>query len=331
MGQLDKAFRKTFDHADYDAVREDGRPWLSLERRGIISVSGSEAVQFLNGMITNDVARLQEDAAMLAAFPNPKGRLIAIARVSLEQGSFIFETEESTYKTVLSNLQRFTLAGDFQVDDLTESFDVVSVRGTVSAASIKSLFGAAPDPASEVTRLAFDGNEVVCIPAARVTGFDLRIPTGITGSVIEALKDNGVVQPAAPLDEVFRIESGIPRFGIDMDGETVIPEIGLEGLISYEKGCYIGQEVIARIHFRGKVAKELKGLVFEAPEALVNKGDELLTHEGKNAGVVTSKTYSPKLKRHIAMAYVRSAYAANGTELRIGHQKCRVADLPFIH
>ncbi|HUF04543.1 MAG TPA: glycine cleavage T C-terminal barrel domain-containing protein [Aridibacter sp.] len=330
MGKLDKTFRETFDLETYTAVRKEGRPWISREERGIIAVSGAEAVQFLNGMITNDIAKLEEGTAMLAAFPNQKGRLIAVTRVSNEEGDFIFETEDSTYETVLANLERFTLAGDFKVEDLTGRSKIVSIRGESSADVVEKVLGGKPEKDCDVTVYDFRGRPVTCLPSVRTRGLDLRVTSEEADDLAEELINAGAVEPKGPLAEVLRIESGIPKFGIDMDGETVVPEIGLEGLISYQKGCYIGQEVIARIHFRGKVAKELKGLVFNAPEALVNTGDELLSQEGKNAGVVTSKAYSPKLEKHIAMAYVRSAFAENGTELRIGHQTCRVSDLPFI-
>lgn len=330
MGKLDKAFREDFDLEAYSAVRDEGRPWISREARGIIAVSGSESVQFLNGMITNDIAKLEEGSAMLAAFPNAKGRLIAVVRVSREDGAFIFETEEGTHKSVLSNLERFTLAGDFRVEDLTEELEIVSIRGEAAADVVDKVLGEKPEKDCGVTVYEFLGESVTCFPSVRVSGFDLRVPSANAGALADELRNAGAVRPEGPLTEVLRIESGIPRFGIDMDEETVVPEIGLEGMISYQKGCYIGQEVIARIHFRGKVAKELKGLVFDAPEALLNTGDQLLSQEGKNAGVVTSKAYSPKLKKHIAMAYVRSAFAENGTELRIEHQTCRVTDLPFI-
>jgi aminomethyltransferase len=124
-----------------------------------------------------------------------------------------------------------------------------------------------------------------------------------------------------------------------MDETTIVPELGIEGLISYNKGCYIGQEIIARIHFRGHVAKSLTGLVFSSPNyeggvaagrggSLV--GTELAAADGKNAGRITSPTYSPKLGRSIALAYVRYDYLAEGTELLAGEQPVMVKPLPFI-
>ena len=129
-----------------------------------------------------------------------------------------------------------------------------------------------------------------------------------------------------------RIESGIPLYGVDMDETTIVPELGLDGLISYNKGCYIGQEIIARIYFRGHVAKRLTGLMSE-PGAIAtgfSAGAELTTSEGKNAGRITSVTYSPKLDKTIALAYVRYDHLAEGTELKVGESDAVVRNLPFV-
>ncbi|MDH3531204.1 MAG: aminomethyltransferase, partial [Acidobacteriota bacterium] len=121
---------------------------------------------------------------------------------------------------------------------------------------------------------------------------------------------------------------GIPVYGKDMDETTVVPEIGIEGLIHYQKGCYIGQEVIARIHFLGKPSKLLKGLEFEG--IVVLDSNDLLNEEGKNAGRITSRVYSPSIAKTIALGYVRNAFVAEGTVLKSGDKPCTVVELPFI-
>ena len=124
-----------------------------------------------------------------------------------------------------------------------------------------------------------------------------------------------------------------------MDETTIVPELGLDGLISYNKGCYIGQEIIARIHFRGHVAKRLTGLVLSEPPAsaggqiadeVVRVPIELTAPEGKPAGRITSLTFSPKLDKTIALAYVRYDYLAEGTLLMAGDGSATVKELPFI-
>ncbi len=125
-----------------------------------------------------------------------------------------------------------------------------------------------------------------------------------------------------------------------MDENTIVPELGLEGMISYTKGCYIGQEIIARIHFRGHVAKQLTGLIFDEPSgekaetrpvgSVPQAENELTTADGKNAGRITSVAYSPKLQRTVALAFVRYDYLAAGTELHANDDEvCQVHPLPF--
>ncbi|MBK6723850.1 MAG: hypothetical protein IPG58_11490 [Acidobacteria bacterium] len=165
-----------------------------------------------------------------------------------------------------------------------------------------------------------------------------RSPWGIFAPIAEAeqfiqtLTTNSAVEISDDLYETLRIEHGIPLYGIDMDETTIVPELGLDGLISYNKGCYIGQEIIARIHFRGHVAKRLTGLTSE-PGAIATgflPDAELTTEDGKNAGRITSVAYSPKLERIIALAFVRYDYLAAGTELKVGDGSVTVTDLPFI-
>ena len=117
-----------------------------------------------------------------------------------------------------------------------------------------------------------------------------------------------------------------------MDETTIVPELGIDGLISYNKGCYIGQEIIARIHFRGHIAKQLTGLILSEPPAEAGGliGQELKSADGKNAGKVTSVCFSPKLDKTIALGYVRYDYLAEGTELKIGDLSAKVKNLPFV-
>ncbi len=141
------------------------------------------------------------------------------------------------------------------------------------------------------------------------------------------LKNLGAIEIGEETQEVLRIENGVPKYGVDMDETTIVPELGIENLISYNKGCYIGQEIIARIHFRGHIAKQLTGLILEN-EAQPN--DELKSFDSKNAGKITSVTFSPKLKKIIALAFVRYDYLEEGTKLTINDTTATVKNLPFI-
>jgi len=280
----------------YQQIRS-GSPGYTELPRALIAVWGREAVPFLDGMITNDVKTLGDGQEMLAAFPNAQGRLAAVVRVLRQGDRFLVETEDATREKVFQNLFRFTFAGDFFVEDLSDGYRYFE----------------------------FFNLDAPAMPGSvRFTGqFSLGqfVPVPEMVSHVDAIHN-------IPHDlyDTLRIENGIPKYGIDMDETTIIPELGFEEMISYKKGCYIGQEIIARIHFRGHVAKRLTGLVVDKE---ITETD-LTTVEGKNAGRITSVAYSPRLERTIALAYVRYDYLAAGTELEVGGTPTTVTQLPFI-
>jgi len=312
---------------EYQAVRENGGGFYE-QKRGLIEVSGAEAEMFLNGLITNDVKKLAENSSMLAAFPNAQGRLLAVVRVWRKNGKFYFDTEEKTHETVLKNLQRFTLAGNFFVNDLSDKFAFFSIRGK---RILNSKFQI-PNSRNETIETEFKSEKITVLNNSNLgeNEFYFYVPKTQAENFKKELQKAGFAAISDQTFEILRIEAGLPLYGIDVDETTIVPEIGLTELISYNKGCYIGQEIIARIHFRGHVAKKLTGLVFENEIVEINPGDELKSMEGKNAGRVTSVTFSPKLSGKIALAYVRYDYLAEGTEVKIKDFTAHVKDLPFV-
>src|SRR5687768_13486888 len=298
----------------YNQIRSGGAGFMEMPG-GLIAVSGKEAVQFLDGMITNDMKTIADGEQMLAAFPNAQGRLLGIIRVLRQGHRFLVETEEATREKVYQNLFRFTFAGDFLVEDLSEQFRFFELFGELDHRSLFVLGVSTNEP------IVFEGRSTcVFVPADSAVVFR------------KSLHELECIEIGDELYETLRIESGIPKYGVDMDENTIVPELGLDGMISYTKGCYIGQEIIARIHFRGHVAKQLTGLMSEPPasEGGFLPSAELATPEGKNAGRITSVTYSPKLEKDIALAYVRYDHLAEGTELLAGETPVRVTKVPVI-
>ena len=309
----------------YDAIRENEKGFYE-QKRGLIAVWGKEAVQFLNGLITNDVGKLEDNAKMLAAFPNAQGRLLATARVLRQGDKFLFETEAETREKVFQNLFRFTYAGDFFVEDLSEQYGFIISRGN----DFSSLKFDIPE-GDEIVENDFRGEKILTIKSFRSNGIDLIVPqTQIREDLLKELLASGAVKISEETQEVLRVENGVPRYSVEWDETTIVPELGIEGLISYNKGCYIGQEIIARIHFRGHVAKQLTGLIFNDDIAEIKPNDEIKSVEGKNAGRITSAAFSPKLGKTIALAYMRYDYLAEETELKIGDVTAKVKTLPFI-
>ena len=291
---------------DYQKIRGNGFGFYQ-SKNGLIEVSGKEAVQFLNGLITNDVAKLEENSQMSAAFPNAQGRLLANVKVMRRGEKFLFETDSVTHEKVFQNLFRFTYAGDFFVEDLTKNFKCF-----------------------EISNFKFQNTGADDIEFQSRFGKSYFVPTDSAENFKKELINQNAVEISDELYEVLRVENGIPKYGVDMDETTIVPEIGIDGLINYNKGCYIGQEIIARIHFRGHVAKQLRGLIFDDENPEIKPNDEIKSLDGKNAGRITSVTFSPKLEKTIALAFVRYDYLAEGTELKAGDLTAKVKNLPFI-
>lgn len=317
---------------EYAAVREGSAGLIDLSPRGRMLVSGSEAVQFLNGLITNDMKTLDENSGMPAAFPNVQGRLVAAVRVVRLQDegtdkkvcpTFLIDTEAPTHETVRKTIERFTLAGDFRVKDVTSETVMLSVQGGKAASVVGSVLGEAaavstPNGAGEINWQQTGATAVVTVVHTSHSGedgFDLIVENSHAGSLWNALQQAGARPVGYDALEILRIEAAVPRYGVDMDDTNVVTETNLDDAVSYTKGCYIGQEIIARIKYRGHVAKKLSGITFHGM-AVVNAGSPINSVDGKEIGRVTSVTFSPKLKRTIALAYLKYDYLIPGTEVK---------------
>jgi aminomethyltransferase len=312
----------------YEAVRS-GVGLIDLSSNGRIRVGGTEAVMFLNGLITNDMKTLEENHWMRAIFPTVQGRLIAVTRVvrlpdeQTAKGSspkFILETEAATRQRLLKTIERFTMAGDFRVSDVTDETAMLSLQGPKSAELIDRVLG------SKFTELAQNGAHEITWQDRSVTiigsthtgedGFDLIVEKESSMLLWTVLSDAGAVSIGDDVLEALRVEAGIPAFGRDMDETNVVPELDLEDAVSYTKGCYVGQEIIIRIKHRGHVAKKLCRLTVDS-DRTVEPGAVIKSLEGAEVGHVTSTSFSPRQQKTIALGYVRYEHTAKNTEVRV--------------
>jgi folate-binding protein YgfZ len=324
--------------AEYASVRGGSAGLIDLSSRGRIEVSGAEAVQFLNGLITNDVKALEAGAWMRAAFPNVQGRLIAEARIlRLDGDRFLFDTEAATHERVLKTLERFTLAGDFRVKDLTDETALISVQGARAAEVIKATLN---EEASQMERgrvhtTQWNDQSLHVIRATWTAedGFDLLVNEADAVSLWDALTTRGARAFGFDAFDILRIEAGIPAYGVDMDETNVVLEATPDDAVSFTKGCYIGQEIIARIHWRGHVAKRLTGLTFDEPGE-AQREDKIRAMDGKEIGRLTSVAFSPRLNRLVALGYVKYDYLAAETPVRVISNEtelaARVVALPHV-
>ncbi|HEX6187482.1 MAG TPA: hypothetical protein VFZ40_05350, partial [Pyrinomonadaceae bacterium] len=243
--------------SEYSAVRDGGAGLIDLSSRGRILISGSEAVMFLNGLITNDMKTLAANSWMAAAFANVQGRLLAAVRIAHREDGFLIDTESATRETVITLLDRFTLAGDFRLQDLTDETAMFSVQGRRASEIISRVFGAeaAGVERQKIVNAQLDDATVSVIRATHTAedGFDLFVQANDRSKLGDALMASGAAPISNVTFETLRIEAGVPLYGIDMDENNVVTETNLDDAVSFTKGCYLGQEIIVRIKHRGHV------------------------------------------------------------------------------
>src|SRR5579871_5727566 len=275
---------------------------LDLSFRSRICLTGADRVRFLHGQVTNDIKRSRVGEGCFAALVTAKGKMESDLNIYNLQDELLLDFEPGLTERVSERLEKFIVADDVQVVDVAPHYGLLSVQGPKAEAVVRALeiFSEIPAKAFQSVKIS-DAmlGEIYLVNQQRVAlaGFDLFVPLNSLGAVadkmIAAAKSIGGRAVGWDALEIARIEAGIPRFGLDMD-ETNIPlESGIEArAVSYTKGCYIGQEVINRIHSIGHVNKELRGLRIDGDlKGAPVKGDKLF-HEGREVGYVTSAVKS---------------------------------------
>lgn len=322
--------------SEYRSLREDGAGLIDLSSRGRIRVTGSEALMFLNGLVTNDMKTLDVNHWMPAVFPNVQGRILAAVRIARTADGFLLDTESATHDRVLNTIERFTLAGDFKVIDITDSSSMLTVQGKSAKEVVEKVLGQAPAiHRNDTLEIEWREQSLTLLRATHTAedGFDLIVPMENATALWDLLVEAGARPTGYDVFEKLRIEAGIPRFGRDMDESNVVTETNLDDAISYTKGCYLGQEIIVRIKHRGHVAKKLTGLVFEK-EAAIEPGAVVQSAAGAEIGRVTSATFSPSLGRTVALAYLKYEFLSAGTTVTVnsstGQVSATVTELPFV-
>jgi tRNA-modifying protein YgfZ len=305
--------------AQYRQLREECG---LLERsRGAIDVLGPDAAEYLQGQLTNDVEALADGEGQYAALLDRKGHMQADLRVlRVGDGALLLDTEPETKDAALRHLTMYSIGREVEVSDATAERAFVSLIGPRSA----EIAGTPPLPefANEATKLA----SVDVLAVGTRAGIDLLYPAEERERVIAALTEAGAVEVSPEAVEILRVEAGVPRFGAEMDATTMPAEAAIvEDAVSFTKGCYIGQETVARLHYKGKPNKHLRGLRLSAaaaPGAALRLGDKEV---GTLGGAVVSPAHGP-----IGLAIIRRE-AEPGAELTVGEDgvTAEVVALPF--
>jgi folate-binding protein YgfZ len=287
--------------------------FFDLSARVKLRLSGGDAFRFLNGQITNNLAKAGATAAIQASILNAKGKLSAHVFISKEtDNTFLLDAEPELREQLPARLDRYIIADDVQMEDGTDKFSVFHL-----------LTGSPPTLAGSMRTIAAD--------RFGSAGWDVWSASEDALKIRRQLADDFALCDE-PCAEVLRIEQGIPRWGRELTSEIIPVEANLEASsIDYAKGCYIGQEVVSRMKMSGQRNKSLCGLV-SLSGASLQSGARLTSESdpGKDAGWITSVTTSARLGKEIALGYVKRGYNIAGTHLQAGGVPVQVTALPFI-
>lgn len=306
--------------AQYRQLREECG-LLDRSKRGKLIVSGAEAAEYLQGQLTSDVEALPPGEGQYAALLDRKGHMQAdmrVLRISAEE--IWIDTEPEGIEAARRHLEMHKIGREVAIADLTAERAILSLIGprSVEIASTAAL----PEDSFAETSIAGTG----CLAVGTAGGIDLIAKSVEVERLREALVEAGAVPVGVEAAEVLRVEAGTPRFGAEMSAETMPAEAGIvERAVSFTKGCYIGQEPVARLHYKGRPNRHLRGLELSAP---ATPGESLRLGE-KEVGRIGSACVSPA-RGPIALAIVRRE-AEPGAELAVGEDgvTARVVDLPF--
>jgi tRNA-modifying protein YgfZ len=296
---------------EYELLTESAGLVDRSERAKFV-VRGGEAVDFLQGQVSNDVEGLSPGTGCYATILNHKGKLRTDLRILRGQDFLWLDTEAVGHAVLRHMLDTYTLGRDVQWEDLTEDHAVLSLIGP----RVDELAAEAP-PGEEHSFT--DSGRGLWVR----TDLGLDVVCGLERAA-ELRSELGVEEVSMDAAECLRIESGRPRLGVDMGSETMPQEAGInERAVDFEKGCYVGQETVARLHWRGKPNRHLRGLRLSEPverRTDVHSGDKVV---GRVSSICVSPRFGP-----IALALIRRE-ASPGDTVRVGGAEAEVVELPF--
>ena len=319
---------------EYRAVRA-GVGAIDRSMLGKVTVTGRDRQAFLQGMLSNEVKDLKSGEGTAAAFLDAHGKVMALLHVYVLDDRLLLELPAGRTEKTLQALDHFLISEKAYFENADEAFCVVAVQGPGAQRALSALAGRsielAPYHHQEVA-IAGAPVRVIHRQEAGVPGFHCWTMPFHCAALWEALIAGGARPVGMEALNVLRVEAGVPWYGHDVDDTVILPEVRLEQVVSYNKGCYIGQEVVARVKYRGHVNRALSGLILDGDR--VPPAGAAVVAEAKEVGRITSAVRSIALGKPIALGYVRREHFASGSAVAVQDGEtliqARVGELPFV-
>lgn len=335
--------------SEHHAVR-NGVGLADVSYRSRHQLVGDDRAKFLHRIISNDVETLSAGQGTYATLLTHRGKIIADLNVYVLEDAIIIDTAPETAENLFGELDKYIIADDVELSDLTAEIGAIAVHGPKSSELVQSALSV-----SDLTTLperhscvrpadARFEHRIVCVrtDATGEIGYTLYTATKVLASLWETLMTEGSQFDVQPIGwdalESLRIEAGIPRYGTELTDAVIPLEAELEHAINFEKGCYIGQEIVARMKYRGHPNRLLRGIEIDDNPTFQDdcelRSGALIFNADKEIGWVTSHTFAPTLGKEIALGYVRIAVTEPGSRVQIetsdGRVDATVVLLPFL-
>ena len=312
------------DHeAEYRTVRQQAG-LIDWSSEGLLKIRGADRAAFLHNLLTNDIKVLTPGTGCPAALLTPTAKLLAEGLVLADDEAHWFLTDGGRMPSVLKTLDHYLITEDVALQDVSARQAIFALQGPQSLALLPSLLDAPVSLPTPFTHL------LVTVDSAPIRlihwsitgepGVVLVVPAEQAAWLWNRLLERGRPHGVQPVGwetlNTLRIEAGIPWFGLDVDETNLLPETGLERYaVSATKGCYVGQEIVARMQTYGSASRKLMGLVCEGHE--VPQANDPILKDGQPLGHITSACFSPAMQQPIAMGSIKRPFYEVGTTVQI--------------
>jgi aminomethyltransferase len=305
---------------------------------GKIRVSGKDRIEFLHNILTQDIKNIPVGMGARAALLAASGKVLMLMDVHVFEDHLLLFMEAGMAPKTLSLLEKFVIADDVLLEDVTELFTLISLAGPNSEWLVIKCLPEIYKTLKELQHLIFADGVVLKNSCLGLPGFDLLIPKEKSEAFHKKLLHEGRFMGAKPIGpdtvEILRVEAGVPRYGIDVNENTILSETGLEKTtVSGTKGCYPGQEVIAKIETYSGLHRKIRGLVFDG-DTLPKTGSKVFADNGSEIGWITSAVLSKDLEKGLALAFLSKGFFEKTEWVKIEAGETRIAaktaGLPFM-
>ena len=315
----------------YDAVK-NGAGWRDLTKeRSRFTAAGPDRVTFLHALLSNDIESLSEDSGAYTTLLTPTGKIIADFYCYRLADRVLLDVREDLFDKLFTKLQEYIIMDDVELSDVSSEYAHVSLQGSAASERLRTTIGNSPDLSPlGISHCVWDDHPLMVIRKNELStpGFEILLPGKALSEFLARMTSPEPGIEVQKLGDqaynVLRLEQGIPIYGVDMSEKNNPLEVGLRESYSLTKGCFVGQEVVAKATNIGGVARLLSRIQC-LDQAVPEAGGKVFSEEGQEIGWITSAAYSPGLGRPIALSYLKRVVSVPGTDCYVesGEERIR--------